>query len=122
MAHERILIVDGDIALSQMLRNRLEAEGFLVDYARTGTKALDILKNEWVDLVILSVLLRGGMDGFHLFKEIRKRKKFLKIPIVVHSGKPGMKQLFERIGAEAFLTKPCPINLVLNKVKDILAD
>ncbi len=120
MAQERILIVDGDIPMSEMLKDRLEVKGYLVDCARTGKGALNILNNEWVDLIVLAVVLQGGIHGFRLFKEIKRRKKFSKIPIIMHTKKAGMKEMFKVMGAEAFFAKPCCIDSFLNKIEEIL--
>ena len=120
MAQERILVVDGDITLSEMLRMRLKALGYLVDCAHSGRDALNVLKSRWVDLIVLAIALQGGMHGFQLFREIKKRKKFSQIPIIIQSSKPGMKKLFEMMGAEAFFTKPHSIDLVLDKIEEIL--
>lgn len=122
MARERILIIDGDITLSEVLRTRLKDMGYLVDCARQGSEALDILKDRWVDLIVLAVVLQGGMDGFQIFKEIKGKKEFSKIPIIIHSSKPAMKKTFEKMGAEAFFIKPYSIKLFLSKIEVILTD
>ena len=121
MAQERILIVDGDITLSEMLKTRLKARGYLVDCAHRGSEALNILKNKWVDLIVLAIVLQGGMHGFRLFKEIRQKRKFSKIPIVIQSSKPAMQKLFEKMGAGAFFVKPYSMDLFLDKIDDILS-
>ncbi|MBL7081398.1 MAG: response regulator [Candidatus Omnitrophica bacterium] len=120
MAQERILVVDGDIALSEMLKTRLEDRGYLVDCVRSGNEALDILKTKWLDLIILAIVLQGGMSGFRLFKEIKGKKKFSKIPIVIQSSKAAMKKTFETIGVQAYFIKPYSTELFLDKIKDIL--
>ena len=120
MARERILIVDGNITLSEVLRMRLKEVGYLVDCARRGSEALDILKNRWIDLIVLAVVLQGGMDGFQIFKEIKGKKELSAIPIVIHSSKLAMKKTFEKMGAEAFFIKPYSIKILLTKIEIIL--
>ena len=120
MAEQRILIVEGDITLSEMLKNRLKAQGYLVDCARSGNEALEILETKWVDLIVLAIILQGEMHGFQLFKEIKRKKIFSKIPIVIQSSKAGMKKMFLKMGAQAFLVKPYSVDSFLDKVKDIL--
>ena len=120
MAGERVLIVDGDIALSAMLRARLKALDYLVDCAHSGKEALYILKSKWVDLIVLGIILQGGMHGFHLFTELKSKKKFSKIPIVIQSSKPAMKKMFETLGADAFFVKPYSVSAFLRKIEDIL--
>jgi len=119
---ERVLIVDGDITLSEFLRTRLESRGYMVDCVCRGAQALDILKTEWVNLIVLDVSLHEGMSGYHFFKEIKERKEFSKIPIIVYTNKPGFKHMFEEMGAETVFIKPYSIEVFLNKIKDILVE
>ena len=121
MAQERILIVDGDISLSAMFKARLEAMGYLVDYAVTGSEALEVLKTKWVDLIVLAVVLRGSMNGFQLFKEIKGKKAYRNIPVIVESGKPAMRKMFEAMGVETFFIKPCSLDTLLTEIKDMVS-
>ena len=120
MKRERILIVDGDINLLEVLKARLEAMGYLADCARSGNEALDVLETRWVDLIILAIILQGGMNGYHLFKEIKNRKRLSKIPIIVQSSKSGMERTFETMGAHDFLVKPYSVNMFLLRIRTIL--
>jgi len=120
MTQERILIIDGDITLSERLKTRLEALGYLVDCACNGNEALEALKAKWVDLIVLAVILQDGMDGLQLFKEIRAKKEFSKIPIAIQSKKPAMKAAFESLGSAIFFIKPYPMDVFLGEIKDIL--
>jgi len=120
MTQERILIVDGDIALSALLKSRLEAMGYLVELARNAGEAMDFLGTEWVDLIVLDIVLKGEVNGFQLFKKIRTKKEFLKIPVIVQSNKVGMKKIFEMMGAESFFIKPYAVSMLLEEVQDIL--
>ena len=122
MAREKILVVDGDITLSQMLQSRFQAQGYLVECAHDGAAALNILNNEWVDLVILAVTLQEGMNGFQLFKEIKKSRTLSKIPNIIQSNKAAMKVMFEEMGADAFFAKPCSVNTLLGKIKAMFED
>jgi len=120
VTQERILIVDGDISLAEMLKTRLEDKDYLVDCVSSAKEALDILKTKWVDLVVLAVVLQGGMDGFQLFKEIRKRRALAKVPVAVQSKKPAMRKAFERLGAKTFFVKPYSVDIFLGEIRDIL--
>ncbi len=121
MAQERILIVDGDISFSTIFKARLEAMGYLVDYVSTGSEASEILKTKWIDLIVLSVILQGSMNGYQLFKEIKARRKYKNIPVIVESGKPAMKRMFENMGVETFFAKPCSIDALLREIKDMVS-
>lgn len=120
MRQESILVVDGDITLSERLKTRLEAMDYIVNCACCANEALSILNTKWIDLVILAVVLQDGMDGLQLFKEIKGKKEFSKLPIAIHSKKPAMRETFMAMGAASFFTKPYSMDVFLGEIKDIL--
>ena len=120
MSQERILIVEGDITLGEVLKTRLKALGYLADCVHAAGEALEVLKAKWVDLVVISVLLQEEMHGYQLFREIKRRKEYAEIPVVMQSSKAGMKEMFEEMGAVAFLVKPYPIEMFLKRIEKIL--
>ena len=61
------------------------------------------------------------MNGFQLFKEIRAKRLYKKIPVIVESGKPAMRKLFERMGVETFFAKPYPLDTLLGEIKDMVS-
>ena len=61
------------------------------------------------------------MSGFQLFKEIRAKRLYKKIPIIVESGKPAMRKMFERMGVETFFAKPYPLDTLLSEIKDMVS-
>jgi len=121
MAKERILIIDGDISLTETLRWRLEEMGYFVDCAKSGKEAFDILERKWVDLIMLSNVLRGDIYGIQVFKKIRSKKRLSKIPVVMQSSKEVKKEMFEMIGIKSFYTKPCCTNTFITKIRRALA-
>ncbi len=119
MSGKKILIVDGDVAFAEMLKMRLEDADYIVDCVSNGKEAMDILKSRWVDLIVIAIILQGGMNGYYLFKEIKRKRELSKIPIIVGSNKALMKDAFEAMGVERFLIKPYSINLFLKEIKGI---
>ena len=122
MAQERILIVDGDITNAVMLKARLETLGYLVDCTFTGNEALAILNSEWVDLIIMATVLRAEMSGYQLFKEIKSKKRFAGIPIIMQSKKAGMRQMFENMGVEAFFVKSYSVDALFREINKVLEE
>ena len=120
MSQGKILIIDGDVMLSEMLKARLKAEGFLVSYARDGREALGIIKTEWIDLIVMAVILQGDMNGYRFLKQIRRKKEFYCIPVIIQSSKSGMKETFKRMGVKDFFVKPYSVDKFLNRIKDLL--
>ncbi len=117
---ERVLIVDGDIMRSTVLRTRLEDLGYLTECVHSAPEALAVLKSGWVDLIVMSVVLRGAVSGYQLLKELKASRSYGRIPVLMQSQKAGMKPLFERLGVAAFLVKPYPVRDVLREAKVIL--
>jgi trehalose/maltose hydrolase-like predicted phosphorylase/CheY-like chemotaxis protein len=118
---ERVLIVDGDIVGSEQLETRLEELGYKTELVTKGKDALDILKIEWIDLIILSVNLQGGMNGFQLLQEIRSHKNFAAVPIIVLTNKHGLKDCVSQYNIQGFVKKPYSVSTVMTKAKRIIS-
>jgi trehalose/maltose hydrolase-like predicted phosphorylase/CheY-like chemotaxis protein len=117
---KRLLVVDSNLSHSEVLETKLEQQGHHVTRASNGKDALEILNQSWMDAVVLDISLRGGFSGFELFQKLKKKKEFAGIPIIIHSGKTGMKNAFEQMGARAFISKPASVRSVAEKIRSIL--
>jgi DNA-binding NtrC family response regulator len=120
MVKKQILIVGGDITHSERLKQNLEAEKFIVDVVYRGNDAIMILKRKWVDLIISSINLQGGMNGIQLLQEIKQHKDFQKIPVIIQTSKINMKETVNRMGAKLFVTKPYQITDFIKQVQEVL--
>ena len=116
----KILIVEGDMTLSEVLGSRLEGLGHTIMTHQTGAKALEELRKQWVDLLIISINLQGEMDGYSLLKEIKSEKDLARIPVLVSASKPGMREVFEGLGIDAFFEKPYSLDDFQKKVEEVL--
>ena len=116
----KILIVEGDMSFSGVLQTQLREKGYVVRAQSSGEKALEQLKREWVDLIIVSTNLQGEMDGFRFIKEVKKDKDLSKIPILMGSSKTGIRKVVEKLGVEGFLEKPFTVNDLNVMAEDIL--
>lgn len=107
----RILVVDDDEAMRQLLQLVLTTEGFRVEAVATGDEARVRVEARDVDLVVLDVAL-GEEDGRGLLTEIR-RAGDLPVLLISGQGDTGDRVLGLRLGADDFLAKPfSPIELV----------
>src|SRR5205085_1854562 len=82
----RLLIVDDDIAVHEMLEHELSKEGYVVDKAVSGEEGLEHAERLQPDLIILDLMMRG-MSGFELAELLRQRETTARIPIVVLTAK-----------------------------------
>jgi two-component system response regulator VanR len=113
-----ILIVEDDQAIADLIEIHLVNEGFEVFKAENGVRALDILKEDSVHLVVLDIMM-PGIDGLEVCRRIRKTNN---IPILILSAKSQDmdKVLGLRTGADDYLTKPFNVVELLARVKSQL--
>lgn len=114
----RILAVDDEPNIVEFLRVGLGYEGFQVDVAVDGRTALDRLRQEQFDLVILDVML-PGLDGFEICKRIRTSSN---IPILMLTARDEIadRVLGLDLGADDYLVKPFSFAELLARVRAIL--
>lgn len=84
MENKKILIIEDEPLLGNLLKQRLEKEGFLISLAKNGEEGLDFLKKEKFDLVLLDIIL-PKISGFELMDDIKKNPEINQAPIVVVS-------------------------------------
>ena len=105
MAQERILVVDDDQSLLQLLKMRLAAMGFAVTACTTGEEALDVAKREVFDLAVTDLRL-PGRDGLTVMEDLRLIHPSLPVLILTaHGSIPNAVEAMQK-GAYGYLTKP----------------
>jgi two-component system response regulator VicR len=111
----KILVVDDEKPIAEILRYNLEQEGFAVVLAYDGDEALRLLHNERPDLVLLDVML-PKKDGFTVCGEIRRVDN---VPIIMLTAKDTEldKVLGLELGADDYVTKPFSAREVVARVK-----
>jgi two-component system, OmpR family, alkaline phosphatase synthesis response regulator PhoP len=115
----RILIVDDEEDICEILKFNLESEGYVVDSVNSGEEAL-ALKIERYQLFLLDVMMKG-MSGYKLADEIRKRKK-INTPIIFITAKNSENDKLTgfSLGADDFITKPFSVKEILARVKAVI--
>ena len=118
MDNEKILIVDDDQNICELLRLYAEKEGFNVVLAHDGKKAMEVFDAEKPDLMLLDIML-PEVDGLHVCREIRKKSK---CPIIMLTAKG---ETFDKIlgldlGADDYVVKPFEAKEVMARIKAVL--
>src|SRR3954471_3984640 len=105
MTPTKILLVEDDPNLGQILREYLDLKGYTTDLARDGEQAFRIFQQNQYDLCLFDVML-PRKDGFSLAKEVRMVNK--NVPIIFLTAKSLKEDTLEgfRLGADDYLTKP----------------
>lgn len=118
MADTKVLIVDDDINICELLRLYLEKEGFAVVSVNDGEAALSAFKSEEPDIVLLDIML-PKLDGWQVCREIRK---FSNTPIIMLSAKGETfdKVLGLELGADDYVTKPFDTKEIVARIKSVL--
>ena len=107
MPKKRILLVDDETDLVEMVKFRLEANDYEVLTAGDGQAALEIARKERPDLIILDVML-PKMDGYKVCSLLKKDTRYANIPIMMFTAKATETdlKLGSEVRADAYLTKP----------------
>src|SRR5437867_9641967 len=117
----RILIVEDEQSVVDMLRKGLEPEGFQVIAAYNGQAGLRAVTEARPDLLILDLTL-PGLDGFELCRRIRKQPETARLPILVLSGRAEEvdRVVMLELGADDYVTKPFSPKELVARVKTLL--
>ncbi|HYT12824.1 MAG TPA: response regulator [Candidatus Nitrosopolaris sp.] len=102
----RVLFVEDDPSVAQMYKLKLELDGYEVDVAPDGEKALELARRDLPDIIFLDIRL-PRLDGFGVLEALRKDAKTERLPVVILSNY-SEKQLIERglrLGALDYLIK-----------------
>lgn len=115
----KVLIVDDQYGIRVLLYEVFGKEGYETFQAANGKQALEIVKNESPDLVILDMKI-PGMDGLEILKEIKKINTDIKVIMMTAYGELDMIKEATELGAITHFTKPFDIDELRLAVKSQL--
>lgn len=114
----RILVVDDERFVQDLLRKVLGRRGHEVDIASNGVEALDRLRDERYDLVLTDVVM-PEMDGFELLREVKSRHPDVKVIVLTGFARRQSISDFLLYGADDYLSKPFQVPELLTSVERI---
>lgn len=115
----RILVVDDDPMIGEMLKDVLEYKGFWVKVSRQPEHTVENIQENDIQLVLLDKLI-SGVDGTDICINIRKVDQTREIPVIMMTALHNAKEICLEAGATDFLSKPFDIETMENKIKQIL--
>ncbi|MCK9430953.1 MAG: response regulator [Candidatus Omnitrophica bacterium] len=117
---KKIIIVEDDRDISSFIAYNLSKEGFEVEQSFDGASAMQKIKEEVFNIIILDIML-PGIDGFDICKEIKSDLRYARSFIVVVSAKchEQDKLYAHLLGADCYLTKPFNLASLLGAVNEI---
>lgn len=119
--HQSVLIVDDEPMARTLLRLMLVRAGFHVSEAEDGYDALEKVRKNQPDVVLLDVMM-PGMDGFTVCEKLRSEVTTAELPIIMLSAKTDLDSINKglRAGATIYLTKPISPEELTQHVRDAL--
>src|SRR5699024_3846387 len=117
----KILVVDDEKHIVELLKYNLEKNKYIVGVAYDGFEALEKIKKERFDLVLLDLML-PKIHGIDVCKQLNNNEETAKIPIIMLTAKSSEmdKVTGLEIGADDYITKPFSVREVLARVKAVL--
>jgi len=120
MDKKKILVVDDERDFVELVQVRLETNGYDVITAFDAAEALEKVK-EKPDVILLDIMM-PDVDGYTLFRRLRKDCDTRSIPIIVVTAKPEMKELFQAEGVDSYLVKPVENEELLSAIRKVTGE
>jgi len=113
----KLLLVDDEVGFSTVISKRMGKRGVLVETASGGAEAIQLLRSRDFDVAILDLKMED-MDGLEVLKIFKKMVP--KMPVIMLTGHGSESSALEGIllGAFDYLTKPCELNELLQKISE----
>lgn len=118
----KIMVVDDETDIGFVIRKMLEKEGYEVVTAESGEEAIEILKDESPDLILLDVMM-PGLDGWETCMKIKSDKKTMQTPVVMLTAKTAEEdkiKALDQCGAQWHISKPIDRPKFIETVKWLL--
>lgn len=119
---KKILLVDDEPNIIMSLEYTFKKQNFEVFIARDGQEALDILKTEQPDVIILDIMM-PNVDGYATIESIKKNEKLTHCKVIFLSAKNKESDIEKgmQLGADAYMTKPFSIKKLVDQVNELIA-
>ena len=121
MPKEKILVVDDEEDILELVRYNLTKEGFNVLCASTGEEGLNAAKSKLPDLIILDLML-PGIDGLDVARSLKSEKNTKDIPVIMLTAKGEEADIVTglELGADDYISKPFSPRILIARVKAVL--
>ena len=120
MPKKTIMVVDDDAPILELIGDILKPGGYNIVKAQSGSEALEKLKKNKPDLILLDLMM-PSMDGWDVCEKIKNNKKTENIPIIFVTAKNDpISRSMGSLASVEYITKPFDMNDMKKKVKSIL--
>jgi len=121
MGRNRILIVEDDKDIRELMKYNLSRDGFEPSGVKSGEEGLEAVSREIPDLIVLDLML-PGIDGFEVCRQLKSSEKTTHVPIVIVSAKGEETDIVTglELGADDYITKPFSPKVLVARVRAVL--
>ena len=115
---KKILVVDDEVDILELLKYNLKKEGYNVKTVTNGVDAVETAKDFFPDLVLLDIMM-PHLDGYSILKRMKDQKSLAKVPVIIYTGKsfPIDEKKARDLGADSYLVKPVKGSVIVEEVK-----
>lgn len=121
MENKKILLIDDEVELLELLKARLQYEGYDVIYLDSGKDAARVAQEKKPDLILLDIMM-PGKDGYDVCAELKKEgSDTASIPVIIFTAKSDWQKEMDSLGkfvkADDYISKPFDTEVLLAKIK-----
>jgi len=113
---KRVLVVDDEPGIGKILGIKLRLSGYDIVTTTKGADAIDLVRTERPDVMLLDMLM-PGLNGIDVLNSVRA---FSQVPVIVFTGRPEIAQSALKLGANDYIAKPFNPDLLVEKIKSVL--
>ncbi|MDD5645088.1 MAG: response regulator [bacterium] len=119
---KKILIVDDQPEVRELVTITLKNENYKILEAKDGQESIDIIKKEKPDIILLDIMLPGEIDGFEVCRRVKQDEELKNISVVMLSSQGAKEDIKEGkcAGANDYFVKPFSPLQLIKKVEDLL--
>ena len=115
--NEKILVADDDAVFREMMDRLLSGWGYHVVGVSDGEKAVEYMRNNGADLILLDALMGAGIDGEETCRRIRQFRPFQRVIMISGHASPERVAAIRNLGVEHYLIKPVPITTLAQSIR-----
>lgn len=112
-----ILVVDDEVNICKLLKKELKEDGYQVVVSHDGTKAVELVESDDIDLVVLDIRMQG-QDGIETLRQLVRQRKGL--PVILHTGYAEYKLDFSTWMANAYVMKSSDLTELKEAIHQLL--
>jgi len=118
---KRVLVVDDEPTICELIADTLRESGYRVDTASNGAEALDVIRGRVPNAIVLDLMM-PRLNANDLVERMRLNPGFASIPILLVTASYGAYEAAERLGAHACLTKPFELDELVDMVGQLVGE